>query len=84
MQEFDYAGPILLRLSKERGVKSVKGYIAIFVCFATRAVHLEVASDYSSEEFIAVYKRFVGHRGISATLYSDWGTNFVGAGHQLK
>ena len=39
----DYAGPILLRLSKGRGVKSVKGYIAIFVCFSTRAVHLEVA-----------------------------------------
>ncbi|XP_015522346.2 uncharacterized protein LOC107226152 [Neodiprion lecontei] len=79
-----YAGPINIRFSAGRGAKSRKGYICVFVCFATRAVHLEAASDYSTREFIDVYRRFVGRRGICATLYGDCGTNFVGASFELK
>lgn len=41
----DYAGPINLRVSKGRGHKSYKGYICLFVCMTTRAVHLEAVSD---------------------------------------
>lgn len=80
----DYAGPIWIRTTKGRGHKAYKGYIAIFVCCATRAVHLEVVSDYSAEGFIAAYKRFSARRGVSHTLYSDNGTNFVGADRQLR
>ncbi|XP_071581642.1 uncharacterized protein [Temnothorax nylanderi] len=54
----DYAGPILLRTTKGRGQKAHKGFLVIFVCLSTRAVHLEVASDYTAEAFIAAYKRF--------------------------
>ncbi|XP_072384716.1 uncharacterized protein [Diabrotica undecimpunctata] len=38
----DYAGPIKIIATKGRGYKSYKGYIAVFVCLATKAVHLEV------------------------------------------
>lgn len=34
-----------LRLLKGRGTRSYKGYIAVFVCFSTRVVHLEIAQD---------------------------------------
>ena len=44
----DYAGPIKVRPSKLRGNITQKGYIAIFVCFSTHAVHIEVVDDYSS------------------------------------
>ncbi|XP_033229338.1 uncharacterized protein LOC117180878 [Belonocnema kinseyi] len=73
-----------MRTTKGRGDKAYKGYIAIFVCCATRAIHLEVVSDYSAEGFIAAYKRFSARRGLSHTLYSDNGTNFVGADRQLR
>ncbi|XP_029055161.2 uncharacterized protein LOC114882438 [Osmia bicornis bicornis] len=61
-----------------------KGWICVFVCFATSAVHLEVVTDYSADAFIAAYRRFVARRGTAASLYSDCGTNFQGADAQLK
>ena len=80
----DYAGPINLRLTKSRGKGTMKGYIAIFICMATRAVHIEVVEDYTSEAFIAAFHRFTARRGHCKALYSDQGTNFVGADSLLK
>ncbi|XP_029169824.1 uncharacterized protein LOC114939631 [Nylanderia fulva] len=80
----DYAGPIQLRTTKGRGHRSYKAFIAVFVCLSTRAVHLEVVSDYSSEAFLAALRRFVSRRGMCSTLRSDCGTNFVGADKQLR
>ncbi|XP_070524592.1 uncharacterized protein [Cardiocondyla obscurior] len=80
----DYAGPIMIRTSKGRGQKAYKGFIAIFVCFATRALHLKAVSDYTTEAFLAAFRRFVSRRGLCARLYSDRGTNFVGADAQLR
>ncbi len=75
----DFAGPLTLRAMKGRGFKRFKGYVAIFVCFATRAVHLELVSDLSADAFIASLRRYMSHRGKPANLYSDCGTNFTGA-----
>lgn len=80
----DYAGPIQIRTSKGRGHKSHKGYIALFICMATRAIHLEVVSDLTSEGFLQAFKRFVARRGHCSHLWSDNGTNFIGASTELK
>ncbi|UYV67771.1 hypothetical protein LAZ67_5001937 [Cordylochernes scorpioides] len=80
----DYAGPVSLRLSKGRGRKTEKGYICLFVCFVTRAVHLELVTDASTPTFMSAFKRFVARRGHCTRLYSDQGTNFVGAARQLR
>jgi len=80
----DYAGPVTLKTWRGRAARSYKGYLAIFVCLATSAVHIEVVTDYTTDAFIAAYKRFSGRRGICATLQSDCGTNFVGADIELK
>ncbi|CAK1589182.1 unnamed protein product [Parnassius mnemosyne] len=80
----DYAGPVLIRVSKGRGHHASKGYICLFVCMATRAIHLEAVSDLSAEGFLATFKRFVARRGHCADLWSDNGTNFVGAAKELK
>ncbi|CAK1596495.1 unnamed protein product [Parnassius mnemosyne] len=79
----DYAGPIQLRVSKGRGHRSYKGYICLFVCMATRAIHLEVVSDLTSEGFLQAFKRFVARRGHCQEIWSDNGTNFVGASKEL-
>ncbi|XP_011878479.1 PREDICTED: uncharacterized protein LOC105567860 [Vollenhovia emeryi] len=45
----DYAGPIFVRTSKGRGHRAHKAFIAIFVCLSSKAVHIEVVSDYSTD-----------------------------------
>lgn len=80
----DYAGPFNLRLSKHRGRGTYKGFVAVFVCMATKAIHIELASDLSSKSFLAAFKRFVSRRGFCSDIYSDNGTNFVGANRELK
>lgn len=80
----DYAGPIDFRVSKGRGQRSYKGYIAVFVCLATKAIHLEPVSDLTTNAFIAALQRFFSRRGLSHDMYSDCGTTFVGASIQLR
>jgi len=60
----DYAGPFTVKTWKGRNAKVQKGYLIIFVCFTTSAVHLELATDYSTEGFLLAYRRFTGRRGI--------------------
>lgn len=67
----DYAGSFLLKNWKGKNSRKYKAYIALFVCQATSAIHLELVTDYSTEAFIAAFKRFTAKRGICATLRSD-------------
>ncbi|XP_018392385.1 PREDICTED: uncharacterized protein LOC108771565 [Cyphomyrmex costatus] len=80
----DYAGPFIIKTWRGRAAKTYKGYLAIFVCFATSAIHIEVVTEYTTEAFLSAYKRFISRRGICATLQSDCGTNFVGADRELR
>ena len=41
----DYAGPFLVKSGPVRKPIISKAYVAVFVCFATKVVHLEVVSD---------------------------------------
>ncbi|GFX48215.1 integrase catalytic domain-containing protein [Trichonephila clavipes] len=75
----DYAGPVLIKCNKGRETKSTKGYIALFVCLATKAVHIEAVGDLTTDSFIAALRRFSARRGAPRHIYSDNGTNFVGA-----
>ncbi|XP_017875322.1 uncharacterized protein LOC108622144 [Ceratina calcarata] len=80
----DYAGPFQLRTTKGRGHKSYKGYVSIFICMVTRAVHVEVVSDYTTGSFLNAFRRFVSRRGRCRVLYSDNGTTFQGADAELQ
>ena len=75
----DYAGTISLRMGTPRSKVITKGYIAIFDCFATKAVHIEVVVSLITESFLAALRRFIARRGKPKTMYSDNGTNFQGA-----
>ncbi|XP_045767032.1 uncharacterized protein LOC123868524 [Maniola jurtina] len=80
----DYAGPINIRFSPGRGSKSYKGYICLFVCFVTRAIHLEAVTDMTTQGFLQAFRRFTARKGHCQDLHSDNGTNLVGASRQLK
>lgn len=80
----DYTGCISIKLAGGRGHKSQKAYISIFVCMATKAIHLELVSELTAAAFIAAFRRFVARRGAVRNLYSDNGTNFVSANKILQ
>ncbi|GFW79874.1 integrase catalytic domain-containing protein [Trichonephila clavipes] len=66
----DYAGPVLIKCNKGRGTKSTKGYIALFVCLATKAVHIEAVGDLTTDSFIAALRRFSARRGAPRHIYN--------------
>ncbi|XP_068991476.1 uncharacterized protein [Neodiprion pinetum] len=80
----DYAGPVSLKFFHGRGTRSYKAWIAVFVCFSTSAVHLELVTDYTAHGFLKAFRRFTARRGICKTLTSDCRTNFQGAYVILK
>lgn len=80
----DFAGPITMKAEVARGLRSYKAYIAVFVCLATKAIHLEVVGSLSTDSFLAALRRFVGRRGVVHHIYSDNGTNNVGAFRRLE
>lgn len=81
----DYAGPLILKTFCGCGAKTYKGYFIIFICFSTSAIHFELARiDYSTDGFIAAYKRFTGRRDLCSTITSDCGTNIDGADQELE
>ena len=73
---------------------SVYRVIAVFICFASKAVHLEAVSSLTSDAMVAALRRFiarrgipsqiVSERGISSQIVSDNATNFVGARRDLN
>ena len=77
----DYFGPMHVKVGRN---KTAKHYGVIFTCLNTRAVHLELATDCSTMEFIQVLRRFLALRGQPACIMSDNGTQFVGAQRELR
>jgi len=59
----DYCGPFHIKSGLLRNAKLVKAYVAIFVCLATKAVHIELVSNLSTEAFLNALKRFIARRG---------------------
>lgn len=80
----DYCGPIHIKSGRLRTAKLEKAYIAIFICLATKAVHIELVSSLTTDAFLNSLKRFIARRGKVTHIYSDNGTNFQGASNTLK
>ena len=53
------------------------------MCLASRALHIELAGDLSTDSFISALCRFTARRSNPQTITSDNGTNFVGAQREL-
>ncbi|GAB0086425.1 hypothetical protein DMENIID0001_004870 [Sergentomyia squamirostris] len=75
----DFCGPFMTRPAYKRGGMATKTYVAVYVCLTTKAIHLEVVGNLTTESFIASLKRFIARRGIPTHMYSDNATNFKGA-----
>jgi len=61
-----------------------KVYGALFTCFHSRAVHLELIRDQGTEEFLAAFRCFVGRRGTPNHMFSDNARNFKCADKEIR
>ena len=80
--EVDFACP--LRIHTEGPNKTGKAWICLFTGFVTRAVHLDIVPDMSTETFIRCLKRFATQRGLPQRFVSDNGKTFKAASRFLK
>ena len=64
----NYTGPMEYKISS---TKNGKAHILLFACSLTRAIHLELLKDQTTERFIRSLKRSVARRGRPSKIYSD-------------
>ena len=79
----DLFGPFWLKGEVNKR-SSGKGYGIIFTCFVTRAVYLDLATDYSTDGFLVTFRRFVTIRGYPRKIYSDRGSQLIAASKELR
>lgn len=79
----DLFGPYQVKDDVKRRV-SMKVWGVVFCCMASRAIHVELANTLSTESFLLAYQRFTAVRGHPRKVWSDPGTNFIGAKPVLK
>ncbi len=80
----DFAGPFHIKQGYTRKPVILKVYACVFVCLTTKAVHLDLCSSLSTVEFLATLRRFVARRGCPSHIFSDNGTNFIGARAEIR
>uniref|UniRef100_A0A1X7VS76 Integrase zinc-binding domain-containing protein n=1 Tax=Amphimedon queenslandica TaxID=400682 RepID=A0A1X7VS76_AMPQE len=92
----DYAGPLWIKqntyisnsATRRRTPYSHilcvgKVWVCLFTCCVTRAVHIDIVSDFSSYCFLQCFKRFIARRGLPARVISDNGSTFKSAAKTL-
>ena len=79
----DLFGPFQVNDDVKRRV-TLKVWGVVFCCMASRAIHTELANSVSTEAFLMAYQRFTAIRGHPRKIWSDPGTNFIGAKPALE
>jgi len=77
----DLFGPLQVKVARKT---LDKAYGCLFTCLTTRAVHTELVMSESTDEFLMGLRRFTALRGWPKFIFSDNGTNFVGAQAYLR
>ena len=70
----DFAGPMPYRCDRTEA----KCYLVVIVCFATKAIHLDVTKELDTQECMEAIRRFISRRGCPAHRFPHNGTNFKG------
>ncbi|XP_058825386.1 uncharacterized protein LOC131685572 [Topomyia yanbarensis] len=76
----DYFGPMHVAV----GRRTEKRWGVLITCLTVRAIHLEIAHTLTTDSCILAIRNFIARRGSPLEIFSDRGTNFVGASRELK
>ena len=61
-----------------------KVYICLFTCGLSRAVHIEVVTDLSTETFLQAFRRFISRKSMPCLMLSDNASTFESAAEELR
>jgi hypothetical protein len=75
----DFAGPLYIKVGND----TKKCYITLFTCATTRAIHLELCMDMTTDKFLLALQRFIGRRGLPHTVYTYNAETFHSANREL-
>ena len=78
----DYFGPFTIRGEVQKRLHG-ECFGVLFTCFSSRAAYVDIANDYSTDGFLKVLRRFSSIRGWPSKIFSDKGTQLVGASNEL-
>ena len=78
----DFTGPLFARSGYFSG--SSKVWICVLTCLVTRAIHLDIVCDLSTDTFLRCLKRFAARRGLPRKILSDNGKTFKAAAKFLS
>ena len=75
----DFTGALYVRFNSEE----LKVYICLFTCAATRAVHLEIVTDLTTETFLLAFRRFASRKSLPKIVISDNASTYMSAATEL-
>ncbi|XP_019727407.1 uncharacterized protein LOC109516990 isoform X3 [Hippocampus comes] len=75
----DCFGPFYIK----EGRKELKRYGLLITCMCSRAIHIEMLDDLTTDAFINALRAFIAIRGAVRQIRCDQGTNFVGAKNEF-
>ena len=78
----DLFGPIEIKDTVKGRVKK-KVWGVIFDCSATRAIHLDLTENYSTDAILQTIRRFVAIRGCPSEIQSDQGSQLIAAAKDI-
>ena len=77
----DYAGPLFVKWSIQN--ESTKVYVVLYSCCSSRAIHLELVQNMSTDSFINCF-RLISRKGLPRLVISDNAKQFYTVDNILK
>ena len=75
----DFSGALYVRHGEE-----IKVYLCLFTCATTRALHLEIVQDLSTETFLLAFRKFAARRSLPTIMVSDNASTYLSAADELQ
>ncbi|GFU30524.1 integrase catalytic domain-containing protein [Trichonephila clavipes] len=83
----DLCGPFFIKNKYQRKGPEIKVYVCIFICLVTKAIHLEIISDLTSQALIAALKDLFQEGRITKsvqTIWKRWSLSYLNSLQQRK
>ena len=74
----DLLGPITVKAMTNKR-STMKTWVVLFLCLNTKAISMELAPGYSTNDFLIAYTTHISYRGTPSFIHSDRGSQLVSA-----